>query len=100
MLIWDESCRERLSTLTWEHWDEWSRRSKREACQRWVPACLAEEVLLPEEYATEPCVAGLYFRLYAQEPTFALEKEMVEGFLACSVEVTMPCEVLDGEDWW
>lgn len=87
VLIWDESCRDRLSALTWEHWDGWSKRVKLGASLRWMPAYLAEEVLLPEAYATEPCVAGLYFRLYANEPGFALEKDMVEGFLVCSVEV-------------
>lgn len=87
VLIWDESCRDRLSALTWEHWDDWSSRAKRGVCLRWVPECLAEEVLLPEAHATEPCVAGLYFILYAREPEFALEKDMVEGFLVCSVEV-------------
>lgn len=52
-----------------------------------MPAYLPEEVLLPSAHSSEPCVAGLYFRLYAAEPGFALEKDMVEGFLVCSVEV-------------
>lgn len=62
-----------------------------------MPAYLQEEILLPEEHATEPCVAGLYFRLYAAEPGFALEKDMVEGFLVCAVEVrwkTTTCFIL------
>lgn len=87
ILVWDISCRDRLSELTWAHWEDWRRRVKNGASLRWVPAYLQEEILLPEEHASEPCVAGLYFRLYAAEPGFALEKDMVEGFLVCSVEV-------------
>lgn len=87
ILVWDASCRDRLSALTWAHWEDWRRRGKVGASLRWVPAYLPEEVLLPEAHSSEPCVAGLYFRLYAAEPGFALEKDMVEGFLVCSVEV-------------
>lgn len=89
ILVWDESCRDRLSALAGSHWEDWRRRVKVGASLRWVPAYLAEEVLLPEAHSTEPCVAGLYFRLYAAEPGFALEKDMVEGFLVCSVEVRL-----------
>lgn len=87
ILVWDASCRDRLSALAWAHWEDWRRRGKVGASLRWVPAYLPEEVLLPEQHSSEPCVAGLYFRLYAAEPGFALEKDMVEGFLVCSVEV-------------
>lgn len=87
ILVWDTTCRDRLSALAGAHWDDWRRRGRVGASLRWVPAYLAEEVLLPEAHSTEPCVAGLYFRLYAAEPGFALEKDMVEGFLVCSVEV-------------
>lgn len=88
ILVWDPSCRDRLSALTWAHWEDWRRRVKVGASLRWVPAYLPEEVLLPAAHSSEPCVAGLYFRLYAEEPGFALEKDMVEGFLVCSVEVS------------
>ena len=88
ILVWDTSCRDRLSSLTWAHWEDWRRRVKVGASLRWVPAYLPEEVLLPSAHSCEPCVAGLYFRLYAAEPGFALEKDMVEGFLVCSVEVS------------
>ncbi|CAN0014685.1 unnamed protein product, partial [Hapterophycus canaliculatus] len=81
ILVWDPSCRDRLSALTWAHWEDWRRRVKVGASLRWVPAYLPEEVLLPAAHSSEPCVAGLYFRLYAEEPGFALEKDMVEGFL-------------------
>lgn len=87
ILVWDSSCRDRLSALAWSHWEDWRRRRRVGASLRWVPAYLQEEVLLPAAHASEPCVAGLYFRLYAAEPGFALEKDMVEGFLVCSVEV-------------
>lgn len=87
ILVWDASCRDRLSALAWAHWEDWRRRGKVGASLRWVPAYLPEEVLLPDQHSSEPCVAGLYFRLYAAEPGFALEKDMVEGFLVCSVEV-------------
>lgn len=87
ILVWDASCRDRLSALTWAHWEDWRRRAKVGASLRWVPAYLPEEILLPAVHSSEPCVAGLYFRLYAAEPGFALEKDMVEGFLVCSVEV-------------
>lgn len=87
ILVWDASCRDRLSALAWAHWEDWRRRGKVGASLRWVPAYLPEEVLLPAQHSSEPCVAGLYFRLYAAEPGFALEKDMVEGFLVCSVEV-------------
>ena len=87
ILVWDTSCRDRLSSLTWAHWEDWCCRVKVGASLRWVPAYLPEEVLLPSAHSSEPCVAGLYFRLYAAEPGFALEKDMVEGFLVCSVEV-------------
>lgn len=90
ILVWDEACRDRLSALTWEHWDEWKARSKVGASLRWVPTMLAEELLLPEEYATEPCVAGVYFRIFAKDPGFVLDKDMVEDFLACSIEVRKP----------
>ena len=97
ILVWDSSCRDRLSELTWAHWEDWRRRYKNGASLRWVPAYLEEEVLLPEEHSSEPCVAGLYFRLYASEPGFALEKDMVEGFLVCSVEVRLKsCHKCDG----
>lgn len=87
ILIWDQSCRDRLSVVALAHWEEWIKKGKLGACLRWVPSMLAEEVLLPESYEEEPCIAGLYFRLFAEEPSFALEKDMVEGFLVCSVEV-------------
>lgn len=87
ILVWDTSCRDRLSALTWAHWEDWRRRVKVGASLRWMPAYLPEQVLLPDAHSSEPCVAGLYFRLYAAEPGFALEKDMVEGFLVCSVEV-------------
>lgn len=57
------------------------------ASLRWTPTLLPEELLLPDEYTAEPCVAGLYFKVYAKEPGFVLERDMVEGFLVCSVEV-------------
>ncbi|CAN0470335.1 unnamed protein product, partial [Ectocarpus sp. 8 AP-2014] len=81
ILVWDTSCRDRLSALTWAHWEDWRRRVKVGASLRWMPAYLPEQVLLPDAHSSEPCVAGLYFRLYAAEPGFALEKDMVEGFL-------------------
>lgn len=87
VLVWDLSCRDRLSALAWEHWDQWKGRTRVGVSLRWMPTMLPEELLLPDEFATEPCVAGLYFKLFAKEPGFLLEKEMVEGFLVCSVEV-------------
>eukprot|EP00903_Cladosiphon_okamuranus_P008054 g7768.t1 len=95
ILVWDASCRDRLSALAWAHWEDWRRRCKVGASLRWVPAYLPEEVLLPDQHASEPCVAGLYFRLYAAEPGFALEKDMVEGFLVCSVEAMLHGRVAD-----
>eukprot|EP00752_Nemacystus_decipiens_P001840 g1774.t1 len=95
ILVWDASCRDRLSSLAWAHWEDWRRRGKVGASLRWVPAYLPEEVLLPDQHSSEPCVAGLYFRLYAAEPGFALEKDMVEGFLVCSVEAMLHGRVAD-----
>ncbi|CAM9212486.1 unnamed protein product, partial [Ectocarpus sp. 12 AP-2014] len=95
ILVWDTSCRDRLSALTWAHWEDWRRRVKVGASLRWMPAYLPEQVLLPDAHSSEPCVAGLYFRLYAAEPGFALEKDMVEGFLVCSVEAMLHGRVAD-----
>ncbi|CAM9376579.1 unnamed protein product, partial [Discosporangium mesarthrocarpum] len=95
LLVWDNTCRDRLCTSTWDHWTDWKGRATAETCFRWVPAYLPEEVLLPVLRSEEPCIAGLYFRLYTREPGFLLEQDLVEGFLECAIEAMLAGKVAE-----
>ncbi|CAM9600388.1 unnamed protein product, partial [Choristocarpus tenellus] len=93
LLVWDPTCRDRLCKSMLDHWEDWRGRKKPEASLRWAPAYLPEEVMLPSSRSEEPCIAGLYFKLYVKEPGFLLEQDLVEGFLECAVEAMSASQV-------
>ncbi len=94
-LIWDDACREKLHEMCYRLWTGWRPKlmsayfnfnSSHHHCipptsPRWTVDNLPDKYPIPEGAEREPCIAGLYFRVYCRQPGFKLEETHVLAFL-------------------
>ncbi len=94
-LMWDDACRDKLHGMCYRLWTGWrpklmsayfNSNSSHRHCipptsPRWTVDNLPDKYPIPEGAEREPCIAGLYFRVYCRQPGFKLEEIHVLAFL-------------------